>query len=75
MTLTVGIGVSAIAFGARTTLELIDQADRALYTAKEGGRNCVQALDVLVPGMNPPSGQLELQVKPMTPRSGLPTAQ
>ena len=72
LTLTVSIGVSAIAFGARTPLELIDQADKALYAAKEGGRNCVMALDVLVPGMHP-SEQLELQVKRVTPRSGLPT--
>lgn len=69
LTLTVSIGVSAIAFGARTPLELIDQADKALYAAKEGGRNCVMALAVLVPGMHP-SEQLELQVKRVTPRSG-----
>jgi diguanylate cyclase (GGDEF)-like protein len=73
LVLTVSIGVSAIAFGARTPLELIDQADKALYAAKEGGRNCVMALDVLVPGMNH-SEQLELQVKRVTPRPGLPTA-
>jgi diguanylate cyclase (GGDEF)-like protein len=72
LTLTVSIGVSTIAFGARTPLELIDQADKALYAAKEGGRNCVMALDVLVPGMHP-SEQLELQVKRVTPRSGWPT--
>ena len=73
LTFTVSIGVSSILFGARTPLELIDQADKALYAAKEGGRNCVMALDVLVPGMNA-SEQLELQVKRVTPRSGLPTA-
>lgn len=71
--LTVSIGVSALAFGARTPLELIDQADKALYAAKEGGRNCVMALAVLVPGMRP-SEQLELQVKRVTPRSGPPGA-
>jgi diguanylate cyclase len=68
LTLTVSLGVSALAFGARTPLELIDQADKALYAAKEGGRNCVMALAVLVPGMHP-SEQLELQVKRVTPRS------
>jgi diguanylate cyclase len=68
LTFTVSIGVSAITFGARTPLELIDQADKALYAAKEGGRNCVMALDVLVPGMNP-SEQLELQVRRVTPRT------
>ncbi len=51
MTLTVSIGVSTSAFGARALLELIDQADRALYAAKESGRNCVMAMDVLVPGL------------------------
>jgi diguanylate cyclase (GGDEF)-like protein len=73
LALTVSIGVSSIAFGARTPLELIDQADKALYAAKEGGRNCVMTLDVLVPGMNP-SEQLELRVKRVTPRPGLPAA-
>lgn len=73
LALTVSIGVSSIVFGARTPLELIDQADKALYAAKEGGRNCVMTLDVLVPGLNP-SEQLELQVKRVTPRPGLPTA-
>lgn len=71
MTLTVSIGVSAIACGAQTPLELIDQADKALYAAKESGRNCVMALDVLVPGMNP-SDQLELQVRRITPRALTP---
>ena len=73
LTLTVSIGVSTIAFGARIPLELIDQADKALYAAKEGGRNCVMALDVLVPGMDT-SEQLDLQVKRVTPRPGWSTA-
>jgi diguanylate cyclase len=67
LTLTVSIGVSTTALGARTPLELIDQADKALYAAKEGGRNCVMAMDWLVPGLKP-SEQLELRVRRVTPR-------
>lgn len=43
LVITVSCGISSIAFGARTPLELIDQADKALYAAKEGGRNRVMA--------------------------------
>lgn len=71
MTLTVSIGVSSSAFGARAPLELIDQADRALYAAKENGRNCVMAMDLLVPGLKT-SEQLELQVRRVTPRQSTP---
>ncbi len=71
MTLTVSIGVSSSVFGARAPLELIDQADRALYAAKENGRNCVMAMDVLIPGLKT-SEQLELQVRRVTPRESTP---
>ena len=73
MVLTVSIGVSTSAHGARTPMELIDQADKALYAAKEGSRNCVMALDVLVPGLKP-SEQLDLQVRRVSPRSNSLTA-
>ncbi|MBS0164829.1 diguanylate cyclase [Nitrospira sp. CMX1] len=71
MTLTVSVGVSTSAFGARAPLVLVDQADRALYAAKESGRNCVMAMDVLVPGLTP-SEQLDLQVRRVTPRESTP---
>ena len=67
LVITVSIGVSAITFGARTALELIDQADKALYAAKEGGRNCVMALDRFAPGLSS-AEQMDLQVKRITPR-------
>lgn len=43
LVITVSCGVSSTGFAARTPLELIDQADKALYAAKEGGRNCVMS--------------------------------
>jgi hypothetical protein len=54
-------------------LELIDQADKALYAAKEGGRNCVMALDPIIAGANA-SDQFEPQVKRITPRVSSPLA-
>ena len=69
---TVSCGISSTGFGARTPLELIDQADKALYAAKEGGRNCVMALDPIIAGANA-SDQFEPQVRRITPRvSSLP---
>lgn len=44
-------GVSSSRSGATTTLELVDQADKALYAAKEGGRNCVMCLEPVAAGM------------------------
>lgn len=65
--ITVSCGISSTAFGARTPLELIDQADKALYAAKEGGRNCVMALDPVIAKVNA-SDHFEPQVKRITPR-------
>lgn len=73
LVITVSCGVSSTAFGARTPLELIDQADKALYAAKEGERNCVMALDPIIAGANA-SDQVEPQVRRITPRVSRPLA-
>jgi diguanylate cyclase (GGDEF)-like protein len=66
LVITVSCGFSSTVFGARTPLELIDQADKALYAAKEGGRNCVMALDPIIAGANALE-QVEPQVRRITP--------
>lgn len=38
---TISIGLSSVHFGAKTTADLITQADQALYAAKASGRNRV----------------------------------
>jgi diguanylate cyclase (GGDEF)-like protein len=73
LVITVSCGVSSTVFGARTPLELIDQADKALYAAKEGGRNCVMALDQIIAGPNA-FDQVEPQVRRITPRVSSPQA-
>jgi diguanylate cyclase len=67
LAITVSCGISSTTLGARTPLELIDQADKALYAAKEGGRNCVMALDPIIAGANA-FDQFEPQVRRITPR-------
>jgi predicted signal transduction protein with EAL and GGDEF domain len=67
LVITMSCGISSTAVGVRTPLELIDYADKALYAAKEGGRNCVMALDSIIAGANA-SGQVEPQVRRITPR-------
>jgi diguanylate cyclase (GGDEF)-like protein/putative nucleotidyltransferase with HDIG domain len=45
ISVTVSVGVSSIKLGAKTPLELLDQADKALYGAKRHGRNRVVGWD------------------------------
>ncbi len=39
--ITMSFGISCLSLGATDGLELVDQADKALYAAKQGGRNQV----------------------------------
>ena len=39
--ITMSFGVTSLSYGAADPLELVDQADKALYVAKEAGRNQV----------------------------------
>jgi diguanylate cyclase (GGDEF)-like protein/PAS domain S-box-containing protein len=48
--LSVSVGVSTTAFGARSAEELIAQADEALYAAKRSGRNCVVVWNEMLKG-------------------------
>jgi diguanylate cyclase (GGDEF)-like protein/PAS domain S-box-containing protein len=48
--ITSSFGVSSISFGAGDTSEIIDQADKALYVAKEEGRNRVISWEQLEVG-------------------------
>lgn len=45
MSITASLGVSAYELEAGSPQEMIDQADKALYAAKNGGRNCVVRWD------------------------------
>jgi len=70
LVITVSCGVSSTILGARAPLQLIDQSDKALYAAKEGGRNCVMVVDPIIGAK--PSDQLEPQVRRITPKVSSP---
>jgi len=73
LAITVSCGISSTMHGARVPLALIDQADKALYAAKEGGRNCVMALDPIIDRANA-SDQAKPQVRRITPQVLSPQA-
>ena len=73
LVITVSCGISSTVHGARVPLALIDQADKALYAAKESGRNCVMAIDPIIAAVNA-SDQFEPQVRRITPRVSSPQA-
>ena len=41
MKITASLGVSSLSLGAENLTKMIDEADKALYTSKNRGRNCV----------------------------------
>lgn len=47
--LTASIGVASLAAGEDSFGALVQRADRALYRAKDSGRNCVEAVDSIQP--------------------------
>lgn len=55
---TASLGVSAINFGAESSQQLLDQADKCLYVAKRNGRNCVIRWDQV------PSEELQAASRP-----------
>lgn len=67
LAMTVSCGISSTKLGANTPLELVDQADKALYAAKESGRNCVMVLDPII-SEGDASDMVEPQVRRITPR-------
>jgi diguanylate cyclase (GGDEF)-like protein len=71
LNITASLGVTALSLGAREPLDLLDQADRALYAAKRTGRNRVVRTDAMPalddPGPPPhlPSPPAEAEVVPI----------
>ncbi|MCB1753550.1 MAG: EAL domain-containing protein [Gammaproteobacteria bacterium] len=51
--ITSSFGVSTITAGAKTSSQLVEQADKALYTAKESGRNRVIRWSSMIEAENP----------------------
>ncbi len=66
--ITSSFGVSTLTAGVRTTSELVDQADKALYFAKENGRNRVVCWSGSLENQCPevPSGPPSSEILPIT---------
>lgn len=47
VSMTISAGVASVVAGESTAAGLVDRADRALYRAKDAGRNCVRAEDMV----------------------------
>src|SRR5438094_7690879 len=58
--LTISIGVSATDDATLFT-QLMDRADQALYTAKQGGRNQVKVADMTAPAPKPHAAKAEVE--------------
>ncbi len=65
--ITSSFGVSSLSYGAHSVDALISQADQALYSSKERGRNCVTSWDA---GMGKQGGDLPGAVNSTRMRPG-----
>ncbi len=66
--ITASFGVSSTAFGAIESSALIDQADKALYVAKNGGRNQVISWGQLETEAGNESSEIKLSTDDSTPK-------